>query len=196
MSKSGFTLIELLVVIAIMAIVGTFAVANYRSFGQDKDLESTALDIQSLVRTAQTNATTSLKCSGNSATIWKANFYEDSATSQRKVETACQYQGDNNWFNSKIYSFKENINLIKICGDSSCTCENNLSGDKRLEILLSSVSGSIYYKSFDVMCGLGVCEGPSSCFKNAPNISVNLKNTKTNSPKQVIIEKGGRVYVQ
>lgn len=194
MSKFGFTLIELLVVIAIMAIVGTFAIANYRSFGEDQDLKSAALDIQSLLRIAQTNATTGLKCSGNPATTWKVNFFEDSG--QKKVETACQYQGNNNWFDSKIYSFKENINLLKICGDSSCTCQNDVSSDKRLEIWFSPVSGSMIYYSFDVMCGFGMCEGPSSCFKNAPNISANLKNTKTDSTKQVIIDKGGRVYVQ
>ena len=40
----GFTLVELMVVIAIMAIVGTFAIANYRSFGEDKDLENAVLE--------------------------------------------------------------------------------------------------------------------------------------------------------
>jgi len=35
----GFTLIELMIVISIMALLGAFTIANYRSFGEDKDLE-------------------------------------------------------------------------------------------------------------------------------------------------------------
>lgn len=70
----GFTLIELLVVIAIMAVVGTFTLANFSDFGKDKELQNAALDIQSLLRTAQTNALASVKCNGNSAENWFVEF--------------------------------------------------------------------------------------------------------------------------
>lgn len=66
----GFTLIELLVVIAVMAVVSIVIIANFGSFGQDKALESATLDIQSMLRSAQTNATTNLKCNSQSSLSW------------------------------------------------------------------------------------------------------------------------------
>lgn len=71
---NGFTLIELLVVIAIMAVVGTFTLANFSDFGKDKELQNAALDIQSLLRTAQTNALASVKCGNDTASNWFVEF--------------------------------------------------------------------------------------------------------------------------
>lgn len=81
----GFTLIELLVVIAVMAIVGTFTVANFRSFGEDKELANAALDIQSLLRTAQTNASANVKCpNGFPSKNWLVNFI-----SSQRIDLDC-----------------------------------------------------------------------------------------------------------
>ena len=71
-SATGFTLVELLVVIAIMGIIGTFVLANYRSFGEDQSLKNASLDIQSLLRQAQTNATANVQCSSdNRGALWQ-----------------------------------------------------------------------------------------------------------------------------
>lgn len=67
----GFTLVELLVVITIMAIVGAYAFSNFGSFGEDQKLKSAAQDIQSLLRQAQTNASTGVQCSNGS---WQVEF--------------------------------------------------------------------------------------------------------------------------
>lgn len=77
MAKSvpnAFTLVELLVVIAIMAIIGAFSLANYRSFGEDRNLKNASLDIQSLLRQAQSNATTNTKCNTGFDARWMVEF--------------------------------------------------------------------------------------------------------------------------
>jgi len=70
----GFTLIELLVVIAIMTVIGAFTLANYRSFGEDQNLKNAVLDIQSQLRTAQTNATSNTKCVSGFGATWQVEF--------------------------------------------------------------------------------------------------------------------------
>lgn len=69
-AHKGFTLIELLVVIAIMAVIGAYTIINYRSFGDEQKLKSSASDVSSLLRTAQSNSTTGVKCQNQPALSW------------------------------------------------------------------------------------------------------------------------------
>lgn len=82
---SGFTLIELLVVIAIMALIGTYVLSNYGRFGEDQKLKNTALDIVSLLKTAQTNATSGSKCQNLSSLSWLVAF-----TNNTTLDLKCQ----------------------------------------------------------------------------------------------------------
>lgn len=82
---NAFTLVELLVVITIMAIIGTFTVANFGSFGKDKELQNAALDVQSLLRTAQTNASANVKCPNDiPSKKWLVNFI-----SSQRIDLDC-----------------------------------------------------------------------------------------------------------
>lgn len=71
LNSYAFTLVELLVVIAIMGLIGAYVLSNYGSFGEDQKLKSAALDVASLLRQAQTNATTNVICAGGN---WQAEF--------------------------------------------------------------------------------------------------------------------------
>lgn len=82
---NAFTLVELLVVIAIMGIIGTFSLANYRSFGEDQKLKNASLDIQSLLRQAQSSATTNTKCGDLFDAKWQVEF-----ASSTTVNLKCQ----------------------------------------------------------------------------------------------------------
>src|SRR5574340_523750 len=77
--SAGFTLIELMVVMAIMAIIGVFTLSNFSSFGDNKKLDNAVLDIQSQLRTAQSNATSNVQCTQFSAT-WQVKFKSDAVT--------------------------------------------------------------------------------------------------------------------
>ena len=88
-AASGFTLVELLVVITIMAITGVFAFANFGSFGEDQKLKSAVQDVQSLIRQAQSNASTNTKCSTGYSATWQVNF--ENATT---VKLECRESGN------------------------------------------------------------------------------------------------------
>lgn len=77
---NAFTLIELLVVIAVMAVIGVYALSNYRSFGEDRNLKSAVLDVVSLLRTAQANATANIICNTAHSASWQVAFFADKKT--------------------------------------------------------------------------------------------------------------------
>lgn len=205
-SARGFTLIELLVVIVIMSILGTFAIANYRSFGQDKELESIALDIQSLVRVAQTNATTGKKCipridPASPAKAWSNDFFRQEDGD--KITLACSYVNASGseiggyWGVQKYLILPSNISLVSVDIDS---CNNTLSNGFFNEHSGHGSSAGIVFKpTLGNMTFYSYFVGSIDYNQKCPDgniFRVNLKNTKTNSTKQVVIDKGGRVYVQ
>lgn len=207
MSKFGFTLIELLVVIAIIAIIGTFAIANYRSFGQDKELESAALDIQSLIRVAQTNATTGKKCIPRNnpntsfpAEVWSNDFFRQEDGD--KITLACAYINEVGslvggfWGVQKYIILPAHIKLVSADIDSCPNVLNNLFNEHtghgsfagvEFKLPLGNLTSHSYF--------VGSIDFNQGC-PDGNTFRVNLKNTKTNFTKQIIIDKGGRVYVQ
>ncbi len=76
-ASNAFTLVELLVVIAIMGVIGVFTLANYRSFGEDRNLKNASLDIQNLLRQAQTNASANAKCNTVFNAKWLVEFADN-----------------------------------------------------------------------------------------------------------------------
>lgn len=161
----GFTLIELLVVISIMAIVGTFTVANFRSFGEDKELANAALDIQSLLRTAQTNASANVKCpNGFTPKNWLVNFI-----SSQRIDLDCA-DSTGGVSSVKSLALGSNIQLGSIVNDSPMVpppaCpkfSNQTSQDCRVYPTDALSSGTYYVKceqipGFSNMdCSVGNC---------------------------------------
>ncbi len=82
--KTGFTLIELLVVISIMAILGVAAFVNFRDFASTQSLKKAAGEIQSFLRLAQSNASSSTLCNGTGGVSWTVAF-----TPPRTITTTC-----------------------------------------------------------------------------------------------------------
>ncbi len=76
--KTGFTLIELLVVISIMAILGVAAFVNFRDFASTQSLKKAAGEIQSFLRLAQSNASSSTLCNGTGGVTWTVAFTDAS----------------------------------------------------------------------------------------------------------------------
>lgn len=166
-SAYAFTLIELVVAISIMAIIGVIAFANYKPFGEDQNLKSAVLDIQSLLKTAQTNATTNLKCNTQSGATWKVEFSSDKTTINLKCQPPASL--------IKTLQLGTNITVDSVTGVVGC-----------------QVSFPVTI-SFDPLSSKANFEGSTT---SCTALTINLKNTKTNSTKSFIIEQGGRIYGQ
>lgn len=134
-SARGFTLVELLVVIAIMGLVGMYVLSNYGSFGEDQKLKNAALDVASLLKTAQTNATANVKCNSQFGATWKVEFTNSttlnlkcslSSDSQKTLSldkiatTITQSTTGSNCPTPPFASFEPLSGLVSF-GDSRCT---------------------------------------------------------------------------
>lgn len=76
---SGYTLIELLIVISIISVLGIVGFVNYKSFSSDQVVVKAAGQIQTVLRLAQSNATTSTLCSdGQHSGPWLVVFNQTS----------------------------------------------------------------------------------------------------------------------
>ncbi len=179
-AQRGFTLIELVVVVAIMGVVGAFTLANFRSFGDDQKLKNGLLDIQSMLRTAQTNTTTNVKCDTKYGARWSVAFVNSGTLELGCMEPSGLIQ--NPWNQATL---KKTLTL-----DSSITIKNaSLSpsaqcpGSQPFSVVFSPIDGTIFfYKS------------PSE-YLNCTTATITLQNTKSQT-KTFVIEKGGRIYEQ
>lgn len=168
--SKGFTLVELLVVIAIMAIIGAFALVNYGSFGEDQNLKNAVLDLQSLFRTAQTNATTNVICSTQYYALWQ--IYASATSFYLGCQEPSGFQDLKKTL--KINAQDANIKIDSVSG-TGASCPTSASS---LLIKFAPVKGSV---------DLGA---------NCTLVLIKLKNTKTSSTKSLTIEQGGRIYAQ
>lgn len=82
--SAGFTLIELLVVISIIGVLSVVGYANFKNFGNSQIAKKGAGEVQTFLRLAQSNASTSTLCNGQPAQGWSLKFTEPS-----KVELHC-----------------------------------------------------------------------------------------------------------
>lgn len=74
MPALGFTLIELLIVISIVAIMSLVGVASFREFAANQVAPKASGEVQSVIRLAQSNATTSTLCNNVPAFSWTARI--------------------------------------------------------------------------------------------------------------------------
>lgn len=173
-SAYGFTLVELLVVIAIMALTGTVILANYRSFGEDQKLKNAVLDIQSLLRSAQTSATTNVKCNTLFGATWQVVFSDAKTINLNCLEST-------NSFTKKTLKLDEkdpNIQIDLISGDPAVSCP-----------IAPPFSSPFPTTSFAPLTGKATL-GSTSC----TSLTITVKNSKTGNTKPLVIEQGGRIY--
>lgn len=132
--QSGFTLVELLVVVAIMALVGVVAIANFRTFGEDEALKNAAFDIVSLIRTAQTNATSNVKCGNSYGATWQVEF-----ASNQVINLKCQISTE------KIVQLGTNITINSVTGLPPAACSAGFGS----AINFAPINGNISFHDSD-----------------------------------------------
>lgn len=172
--KSGFTLIELLVVISMLGILATFVFINFKTANSDQTLNKAALEIQTLLKLAQSNATTSTLCKGESGKFWSVNI-----TSKTHLEMTCNVAD----------SAKQNLDLEN-AEISSFQCSPAAQAD------CPPTSGNTFNPplsiSYSPLYGVTSFDG-ASCASNAATIMVVLTNSKNKNTKCFTISKGGAV---
>ncbi len=170
--QSGFTLLELLIVIAVLSLMIVFVMPNIRNIKDEQALNSVVLELQSNIRFAQNNALSGTKCasSNESASEWRFTVIDNSSY---QIEASC-VSGSSP---TKSYSFKsQNVVIESING---CT-------DPALaSVSYSNITGSV------------TMTPPPSCATTADmRIILKVSNNNGVSPKTLVLDQGGRIYVQ
>lgn len=171
MSTAGYTLIELLIVMVIMSIIGTIGYINYKQYAANQVTNKAAGQIQSVIRLAQTNATTGTLCGTQGGTSWRVRFETDKKT----IKLICAENSE-----QKNYIL-ENAEIAEIKGSEHC---NQL--DFPFSITFSPGDGAVSFSS------------PDPCLQYSPSLVISVKNSQNPNvpPKLFNISKGGAIDVQ
>ena len=180
MHSQGYSLIELLVVIVIMSIIGVVGFINYKHFVTSQITTNAITQIQSILRLAQSNATSSVLCNDNppnpNVSPWSLSFNPGSIT------LSC---GPSNspWktYNLENATIDSIIGTSSSCGNASVPFPFKISFDN-FGSLTFSTPGSLTYSA--------------TCLQSASWVFT-IRNANDNSPpKNFSISKGGAVDVQ
>ncbi len=172
--ERGFTLIELLIVISIIAFLGVVAFVNFKDLTQDQVINKAIGEIQTALRLAQSNATTSLLCRGQASVDWMVRINSDN------VELFC---GDS--ISPPIQTSALQSVVVNPVEGSACTSGSTHS--LPLTITYSRLSGSVKIDALD------------NCIDNSSTVKVKVSNTKegyTDNNKTFTISKGGAINVE
>lgn len=181
----GYTFIELLVVIGIIAILSVIAFINIKDFSSSQALVKAAGEIQSMLRLAQSNASSSTVCGnqGNQAGVsWTARFNNDNSiniycgTDSSCTEISCY----------KTISLEQKVQISAI-KTSACT---NLS--LPLTITYSALKGVPLVAD---NAGHISTNKSDPCFGANSDTTIVLINSKGDT-KNIVVTGGGGINVQ
>lgn len=169
MRSLGYTLVELLVVMAIMVIVGVFAFANFRDFSEDQVVNQASLRLQSLLKIAQGNATSSTVCGKEGGVSWAVKFTEEKS----KIQLLC---GPEDKLMRTLELEKTQIAGIK------CLDAGGANINPPLKISYAPLSGNVTFSGSDDI----------PCVKTASQLVISLDNAvKPGRIKSFTVSKGG-----
>lgn len=113
--NNGYTLVELLVVMTILALIGLISFINLGNFREDKLLDTSLTNLQSLIRKAQSHASTGVLCSGVGGATWSIEFKD-----RKSINLNCQAASQQNITNVSAVSLTGDVQIQSITGSSSC----------------------------------------------------------------------------
>lgn len=171
-SARGFTLIELLVVISIIGIMTTLTFVNFKSFAQDQQLNKAIGEIQTHLRLAQANATTSTICGVNGGAKWIVSFRDD-----KNIDLFCGTAP------TPVRTLTlQNVTINSIT--SSCG---------------TLISPTVTYSPLLGVPAIADTDGSEThqnCLASVQIITINLMNPKNNALKGFKISAGGAIDAQ
>lgn len=188
LNSCGFGLIELLVVMAIMAIISAYTFANYRSFGEDEYLKNKVLDIQSMLRLAQSSATANAICNTNTeeyGAIWRVAFSIDA---QKSINLRCQRIPCPIGQTCPITLKKTIVPGADLRIQTIRPTDPAVSPDKcpqalPLQIHFAPLTGKLSFF-------------PDGAYPQCQSLTMTYINNNTSNAKSLIIETGGNIYVE
>lgn len=176
-NPSGYTLIELLVVVSIIGIMSLVGFVSFRGISANQISVKAAGEVQTLLRLAQSNATTSTLCNGLGALSWKLLF-NLTAGPNTTIRLFCSNSTTNH--EHRVYTL-ENAEISLIKGSSGADCKGK-------------------YTELTYLVGVGTLtfsDGFDNCIKNSNSLTITVRNkNNTTLTKNITIYKGGRIDVR
>ena len=181
--QSGYTLIELLVVIAIIAILSVVGFVSINNFSSTQALKKAAGEIQSFLRLAQSNATSSTLCKENSyGSSWTIKFVDSS-----NIDLICLFTTLANPIPSEyIYKTLTLQSGVTINTITALTCTLSLP----VMIIYSALKGVPIVSNSDHIS----TDHNDTCLGGGQEININLTNSS--GTKVVNFTSGGAINVQ
>lgn len=172
LTEYGFTLVEILVVLAITAMLAVGAFANFSGFKEDQNLQNAALDLENIIRLAQTNATSTVKCNGVGDASWAVSI----ETNRTDINLKCS-------------TSSASIKLLQLKG----IIVDSISGSCASSFTSTSVANPIIIGFSTPYGTTSFQDSSSACITNSSSLSLTLKNLKTGNTKTITIDKGGGI---
>lgn len=188
----GFTLVELLVVIAIMGSLVGLILPQFNSFNQDQSLKNAVAELQSAIRITQNNAGSGVKCSTTlPSTSWYLGFGNSDPSLIGKSYQIVANCADNTTSTPITYKLPGGVSIASITVNDSnpnytCITALNAASAGNFKITFSNLSGAVDLQS-DAGC--------PTLGKRSMTITLQQDSDHTNH-LDVVIEKGGSIYVQ
>lgn len=169
----GYTLVELIIVMTVISIVSMAVYLNTRSVTQDQILVTAVSDIQSFLRLAQANATSSTVCdNGLPSSSWSVEF--DNAN-QNTLRLMC----DKSSSPQKTLILNQAI-IPSIMGSS---CLNSSFPSNQVSISFSSVYGKLTFV------------GADQCLLGSSTLNLTIRNLTNGGEREFKVSKGGAIDV-
>lgn len=117
---AGFTLIEILVTISLLALVTLIGLPNLRKFNSDQGVENSVSDFVQVIRKAQSNSQSRIKCSGNRTSVnWSVKI-SDKSHYQLNV-TCLNPDNSSTPFPVNTYMLPSNLSFDDSSGNTTIT---------------------------------------------------------------------------
>jgi len=170
--ESGYTLVELLVVLAIMAIIAVGTFVTSRGFSQDQAVVRAMGQVQSLIKLAQSNANSNLKCNGVPSSHWYVEF--DSIQTQNQIQKTQVY------LKCQVYDIPQAQQCISTCGGNGQACCNTSGQTSNFGCFNDSSTHCRGGLECDGANSIGFCRPPQSASSILQN-TLSLEGVKVSS---------------
>lgn len=178
MAARGFTLIELILVVGIATLVGVVSFARGTTLREDQHIKKAADDLQSIIRAAQANASTSVKCTASGSSSYSIGFTPQTVTMSCPGGLV------------KTLNFTNNVKICSISYSGCITgdnCTTSPFASAAVSTTFAQLSGKVSFE--DSRCTPASLDGSS-------NMVITLKKDGSTDTKLVTVTKGGAVEIR